>query len=101
VELPIRDWAKNSMGALQGGIVGAVVEASAEAALRNATRKPLVVTDLQLSYLAFGRVGPLRTRAAVLEARDDHAVAYVELFDAGAESRQVSAARVVATKGLA
>ena len=61
VELPVRDWAKNSMGALQGGVVGAVVEAAAEAALRHAVGAPLVVTDLQLTYLSFGQVGPLRT----------------------------------------
>jgi uncharacterized protein (TIGR00369 family) len=100
VELPVRDWAKNSMGALQGGIVGAVVEASAEAALRHDTGQPLVVTDLQLTYLAFGKVGPLRTHADVLEASVDHAVARVEMFDAGAESRQMTLARAVANRSL-
>jgi uncharacterized protein (TIGR00369 family) len=100
VELPVRDWAKNSMGALQGGVVGAVVEASSEAALRHATGAPLVVTDLQISYLSFGRVGPLRTEATVLEASDRRGVAHVDLFDTGAELRRMSAARVVATRAM-
>jgi uncharacterized protein (TIGR00369 family) len=100
VELPVLDWAKNSMGALQGGAVSAVVEAAAEAALRTASGVPLVVTDIQLTYLSFGRVGPLRTRAEVLEASSAHAVARVELVDAGAESRLMTIARVAATRSL-
>ena len=100
VELPVREWVKNSMGALQGGVVGAVVEAAAEAALRHATGQPLVVTDLQLTYLSFGRVGPLRTEADVLASAPDQGVARVALFDTGAESRQMSVARVVATRSL-
>jgi uncharacterized protein (TIGR00369 family) len=100
VELPVRDWAKNSMGALQGGLVGAVVEAAAVAAVRHATGGPLVVTDLQLSYLSFGKVGPLRTSTTVLSADPNHAVARVQVVDAGAESRHMTTARVAATRSL-
>jgi uncharacterized protein (TIGR00369 family) len=100
LELPVREWAMNSMGALQGGIVAAVVEAAAEAALRAAVGEAVVVTDLQLSYLSFGKVGPLRTRAVVLTSDPDHAVARVELFDTGAEARQMTFARVAATRTL-
>ena len=101
VELPVREWAMNSMGALQGGIVGAVVEAAAEVALQSATGQPVVVTDVQLTYLAFGKVGPLRTRVDVIERTATHAVARVELVDAGAGGRQMALARAVATRSLA
>ena len=101
VELPVREWAMNSMGALQGGIVGAVVEAAAEVALQSATARPVVVTDVQLTYLAFGKVGPLRTRVDVIERRAEHAVARVELVDVGAGGRQMALARAVATRSLA
>jgi len=100
VELPVREWAMNSMGALQGGVVGSVVEAAAETALRHASGTPLVVTDVQLTYLSFGRVGPLRTETDVLASAPQHGVARVALFDTGAESRQMSIARVVATRSL-
>jgi acyl-coenzyme A thioesterase PaaI-like protein len=100
VELPVRPWAMNSMGALQGGIVGLVVEAAAEAALRDATGEPLVVTDIQLTYLSFGRVGPLTTGTDVLATAPGHGVARVHLFDTGAESRQMSIARVSATRPM-
>ena len=101
VELPVREWAMNSMGALQGGIVGAVVEAAAEVALRSATEQPVVVTDVQLTYLAFGKVGPLRTRVDVIERSAAHAVARVELVDVGVGGRQMALARAVATRSLA
>jgi uncharacterized protein (TIGR00369 family) len=89
VELPVLEWAKNSMGALQGGAVSAVVEAAAEAALRARAGTHVLVDDIQLTYLSFGKVGPLRTRTEVLNDR----VARVELVDAGAESRLMTVAR--------
>ena len=100
VELPVLDWAKNSMGALQGGVVGLVVEMATEAAARAATGRSLAVTDIQCSYLAFGKVGPLRTRTDVLACDDGHVVTRVELIDDGAESRRMTVARAVATESL-
>jgi uncharacterized protein (TIGR00369 family) len=100
VELPVREWAMNSMGALQGGVVGVVVGAAAEAALRAASGEPLVVTDLQLTYLSFGKVGPLRTRTDVLALGDGHGTARVTLTDDGAEARRMTSARVIASKAL-
>ncbi|MGH8978321.1 MAG: hypothetical protein ACRDV7_09635, partial [Acidimicrobiia bacterium] len=85
---------------LQGGVVGLVVEAAGEAALRHATNEPLVVTDIQLTYLAFGRAGPLRTDTDVLMTAPGHGVARVQLFDTGAETRHMSLARVTATRSL-
>ena len=85
VELPVLDWARNSMGALQGGAVGAVAEQAALVALERAAEAPLAVSDLQLTYLSFGRVGPLRTTTEVLHAEADRGVAHVQLFDVGAD----------------
>jgi uncharacterized protein (TIGR00369 family) len=100
VEVPVTDWARNSMGAFQGGAVGAVLEAAGEAALRAATGEALAVTDLHVTYLSFGRAGPLRTSATVLAATPDRSVAHVELVDTGAEGRTMTTARVVATRSL-
>ncbi len=100
VEVPVTDWSRNSMGAFQGGAVGAVLEAAAEAALRTASNTQLVVTDLYVTYLSFGRVGPLQTRTDVLQANTDRGVATVALFDTGAEMRTMTTARVVATRSL-
>ena len=98
--MPIGDWSRNSLGAIQGGAVATIIDAAAEAATRAATSEPLVVTDLQITYLALGRIGPIRTRVDVLAASPGHATARVELVDAGAESRVTTLARVVATRSL-
>jgi acyl-coenzyme A thioesterase PaaI-like protein len=85
---------------MQGGAVATVIDAAAEAAIRSATAEPLLVTDLQVTYLALGRVGPIRTSVDVLGTNAGHARARVELVDSGAESRLTTLARVVATKSL-
>lgn len=100
VEVPVTDWSRNSMGAFQGGAVGAVLEAAAEAAARTATGRELVVTDLHTTYLSFGRVGPLRTRARVLAAAPHRAVTCVDLVDTGSGSRLMAVGRAVATEPL-
>jgi uncharacterized protein (TIGR00369 family) len=101
VEVPVIDWALNSMGAMQGGVVATIADAAAEAALRAATRSPLVVTDLYVTYLGFGRVGPVRSQVEVLGASAGHGAARVELVDAGAENRQMTVVHAVATEGPA
>ena len=100
LEAPVGEWSLNSLGAMQGGAVATVIDAAAETAIRAATSEPLVVTDLQITYLALGRVGPIRTRVDVLGVSVGHARARVELVDAGAESRITTVARVVATRSL-
>jgi len=100
LEVPVAEWSLNSLGAMQGGAVATVIDAAAEVATRAATSEPLVVTDLQITYLALGRVGPIRTRANVLGVGPGYAQARVELVDTGSESRVTSVARVVATRTL-
>ena len=99
LEAPVRDWSRNSLGSMQGGAVAAVIDAAADAAAR-ATGSDVVVTDLQLTYLALARVGPIRTRVDVLDARPDRVAMHVELVDAGSDGRVTTAGRVVATTSL-
>jgi uncharacterized protein (TIGR00369 family) len=99
LEAPVRDWSRNSLGAMQGGAVAAVIDAAAETASR-ATGQDVVVTDLQLTYLALARVGPIRTRVDVLDARPGVVTTRVELVDAGSEGRVTTVGRVVATASL-
>ena len=61
IDVPVIEWSLNSMGAMQGGVVATVAEVAAETALRAATNEPLVVTDLYVTYLGFGKVGPVRS----------------------------------------
>jgi uncharacterized protein (TIGR00369 family) len=99
VEAPVRDWSRNSLGSMQGGAVAAVIDAAAETASR-AAGSDVVVTDLQLTYLALARVGPIRTNVEVLDARHDVVTTHVELVDTGSDGRITTVGRVVATTSL-
>ena len=101
IDVPVIDWSLNSMGAMQGGVVATVAEVAAETALRAATNEPLVVSDLYVTYLGFGQVGPVRSIVDVLATADGHGSARVELVDAGAENRQMTVVHAVATRDLA
>ena len=97
LEAPVGEWSLNSLGAMQGGAVATVVDAAAESAASAHAGTPLVVTDIQLTYLALARVGPMRTRVEVLGTAPGAVTTHVETVDTGSESRVTSLARVVAT----
>jgi uncharacterized protein (TIGR00369 family) len=101
IEVPISAWSLNSMGAMQGGVVTMVAEAAAECALRQAAGEAMVVTDLHVTYLGFGRVGPVRTSAEVLEATSRRGAARVDIVDSGAEERLMSRVSAAASRELA
>jgi uncharacterized protein (TIGR00369 family) len=97
-ELPLRDYVRNSMGAVQGGIVAAGADAAAEHAIAEACRGPVEVVDLQISYLALVKAGPMRTTATVLDAQTAFGGARVEIVDTGSAGRLTTVARVVAVR---
>jgi len=66
VSLAVHPYLHNSIGAVQGGIMAVLAELAAEQALSVAAGRPMVVSGLQVGYLALGRVGPITTRADVL-----------------------------------
>jgi len=87
VSMPVRPYSANSFGAVQGGVMALLAEVAGGQALGAARGDPVVVTDLQVAYLALGRVGPIVSRARVLPAGPDGLPrsAVVELVDAGLE----------------
>jgi uncharacterized protein (TIGR00369 family) len=100
IDVPVTDWARNSMGAMQGGVVAMVADIAAETAIRAGTAEPLVVSDLQVTYLGFGRVGPVRSRVEVLGIEPGRGAARVELVDQGAEQRLMTIVSAAATREL-
>jgi acyl-coenzyme A thioesterase PaaI-like protein len=94
VELELRDYVRNSVGALQGGAVVALVDAAAETVASARMADRVVTQDLQVHYLALGRVGPIRTRTRWLAGDECEARLRVELVDTGQEDRLVSMATV-------
>ncbi len=100
LEAPVGEWSRNSLGAMQGGAVATLIDAAATTAVNVRASEPLVVTDLQITYLALSRSGPLRTRVDLLAADTEHAEARVEVVDGGASTRRTALARIVASRSL-
>jgi acyl-coenzyme A thioesterase PaaI-like protein len=94
VEIAVGDYVRNSVGALQGGAVVALVDAAAEAVASVRMEADVATRDLQVHFLALGRVGPIRSRARWLAGDARNARLRVELVDAGQDDRLVSVATV-------
>ncbi len=103
VSLPVHPYLHNSIEAVQGGAMALLGEVAAAEALGASVGQPagsMVITDLQVAYLTLGRVGPIVTRATVLDAQGAPGgvgSVVVELIDAGAEDRLTT---VVNARGM-
>ncbi|HXK22583.1 MAG TPA: hypothetical protein VMS55_07900 [Myxococcota bacterium] len=101
LELSLVPYVVNSVGALQGGVVVAALEASAECAGYALLGREVATTDASVHFLALGREGPLRTHASLLRREPEAALFTVALHDAGQADRLASVAtvRVAALRG--
>ena len=90
VEIAHHDYVRNSFGTINGGVLGAVFQAAAEA-----VRPALVATDVQIHYLSQVRTGPARTSVAVSRDAPDHSVVTVRAVDAGHDDQLLALATVV------
>ncbi|MCP4035510.1 MAG: hypothetical protein GY733_01125 [bacterium] len=84
----------NTLSALQGGALGILIDAAAEAAGRHAADAHWITKDLVIHYLALGKVGPIRTRARVLENSPHGTRLRIEVNDCGSDQRLLSVATV-------
>jgi uncharacterized protein (TIGR00369 family) len=103
VEVPGADWAMemevtpqvvNSSGVLQGGLLTTLVDLVAGTAIWRAGPAPLKgsTTELNVSFLAPARVGPVRATAHVLRWGKRSVVVRVDVHDRGAEDLFVATA---------
>lgn len=99
LELALVPYVHNSVGALQGGLVVALADAAACAAGSALLGRTVATSDASVHYLALGREGPIRTRAALLRRDAGSALFSIEQRDAGQQDRvsAVATARVEAT----
>ncbi len=100
VSVPARSYLHNSFGAVQGGVVALIAEAAGAESLGAAYGLDgggMVVTGLQIVYLALGKVGPVVSSARVLASGPEgRGSAVVELRDAGADDRLMTVVNVTA-----
>jgi uncharacterized protein (TIGR00369 family) len=88
-------YVHNSFGAVQGGMMALLGDLAGAQAL-GATLGPASTVDLQVAYLALGRVGPIAARAEILSAESGRGSAVVRLVDEGAGDRLTTIVQVVA-----
>ncbi len=80
VQMAVTPELRNPAGTLQGAMVALVAEAAVEDLVSTRFESPVVVTDLDLRYLAQAHVGPVITRCRLLGTDSDSPVE-VELID--------------------
>lgn len=89
--MPVGDYVRNTIGGLQGGVVALFAEVAGARAVAAAlgTGRPSVAVELQVSYIALGRVGPMvaRVRSVTADPTTGSGRGVVELRDAGADDR--------------
>jgi acyl-coenzyme A thioesterase PaaI-like protein len=74
VEIPVRPDVCNPAGTLQGAMVALVAESAAEDFAEARANRPVVVTELDIRYLAQAKVGPVRTQTRAVGARPEDPV---------------------------
>jgi len=74
VEIAVRPEVCNPAGTLQGAMVALVAESAAEDLVGSLAGGPVVVTELDIRYLAQANVGPVRTQSRWLGSAPDDPV---------------------------
>ncbi|MFT5444098.1 MAG: acyl-coenzyme A thioesterase PaaI-like protein [Myxococcota bacterium] len=87
LKVALTPYLGNTLGAVQGGAIALLAEASAELAGRHIGDAGWVTRDMVIHYLSLGKVGPLSSRAKVLRSTEDGALLRVELYDEGRDRR--------------
>src|SRR5262249_47563550 len=80
VQVEVTPALRNPAGTLQGAMVALLAEVAVEELAATRVGGPVVVTELDLRYLAQAPVGPVRTRCNVLGLAPDAPIE-VELID--------------------
>lgn len=101
VEIDVVPEVRNSLGALNGGFLTAVIDAAAAGATAAAIGRPAETVDLHIAFLQLGRVGPLRASATVLDdpsgaAARGRAMLSVDVTDQGSDGLLLTRATAVA-----
>jgi len=86
-ELDLSDYTVNSLSALQGGAVATLVDVASVACGRELLGASVTTTDLEVRYLALGKLAPIRAQARVLRREARSATLRVEVRESGPDAR--------------
>jgi uncharacterized protein (TIGR00369 family) len=99
VELAVRPELCGPAGSLEGGVVATLADVAGAAAAARALGTMVATEHISISYLAPGRVGPVRAVGTPLRVGRRDVVAEVRVSDLGNESRLMAVA-LVTVRGL-
>lgn len=99
--LAVRPELVNSLGAIQGGGMAILLEATAEHLAGAHLGEPVHVHSLHIHYLKLARVGPVRAEARLLARTAAGALLRVELFDEGRQDELLTVATIGLDAGAA
>ena len=86
-ELEMSDYVVNSLSALQGGAAATLIDVASVALGGELLGAKVTTTDLEVHYLALGKLAPIRAQARVLR-RDSHSAALrVLVRESGPDAR--------------
>jgi uncharacterized protein (TIGR00369 family) len=92
-EIDMRPDLVNNAGMLQGGIVATLIDCAGGMAASRATGSMKTFTaDMNVHFLAAGRIGPVRAVGTVLRQGKTSVVTEVRVYDVGADDRLMTVA---------
>jgi uncharacterized protein (TIGR00369 family) len=83
VVVPVEPWARNSFGAMNGGVVAALAARAGAEMASAVQRQAQVVTDVVVHYMAPAAVGPLTTAGTLVRAGTNATAVRIDMFDTG------------------
>jgi uncharacterized protein (TIGR00369 family) len=94
VEVEVCDEMRGPSGAVHGGLLASIIDCAGASAVTSASGRPPATSNLAVSYIAAGRIGPLQARADILRIGRNHGVCDVRVYDVGKDHRLVATATV-------
>ena len=94
VEIELRDDLKGPAGSLEGGVVSTIADVAGASAGAQAAGGLVATQHMAVSFLAPGRVGPVRATGTPLRVGKTDAVVEVRVVDRGNDDRLIAVALV-------
>jgi uncharacterized protein (TIGR00369 family) len=92
VEMALRPELCGPAGSLEGGIVSTLADVAGASAAARALNSMVATEHIAISFLAPGRVGPIRAVGTPLRVGKRDAVVEVRIYDLGKEDRLMAVA---------
>jgi uncharacterized protein (TIGR00369 family) len=94
VDMELREDMKGPAGSLEGGIVSTLVDVAGASAVAMKVGSLVATEHISVSFLAPGRIGPVRALGVSLRAGRNDGVAEVRVTDTGMDDRLMAIALV-------